>query len=158
MHTGEVGRGFAVVADEVQKTTIERVRNDSQIAGELDGSFKEVEDGSQTVARLISEITSPTNEQAQGVHQVNTAVAQMDKVTQTSAATAGETAFAPEELSAQAAALNGMIEDLISMAEGGAVPGISPRAMSMRVGQVYSSGVASHSSPGKQVKISPPWK
>ena len=52
--------------------------------------------------------------------QVNTAVAQMDKVTQSNAATAEEAASAAEELSAQAAALNGMVEDLVSMVEGGA--------------------------------------
>ncbi len=132
---GEAGKGFAVVADEVRNlagrsaqaardttqlisTTIERVRNGSEIAKALDSSFQEIEDGSNSVARLIGEITSATNEQAQGVDQVNTAVAQMDKVTQSNAATAEEAASAAEELSAQADALHGMVGELVGMVEG----------------------------------------
>ncbi len=132
---GEAGKGFAVVADEVRnlasrsaqaardttqliQTTIERVKNGSDIAKELDSSFKEIEDGSNSVARLIGEITAATNEQAQGVDQVNTAVAQMDKVTQANAATAEESASAAEELSAQADALHGMVGELVGMVEG----------------------------------------
>ncbi len=132
---GEAGKGFAVVADEVRnlasrsaqaardttqliQTTIERVRNGSEIAKELDSSFREIEEGSNAVARLIGEITSATNEQAQGVDQVNTAVAQMDKVTQSNAATAEESASAAEELSAQADALHGMVGELVGMVEG----------------------------------------
>ncbi len=132
---GEAGKDFAVVADEVRNlagrsaqaardttqlisTTIERVRNGSDIAKALDSSFREIEDGSNSVARLIGEITSATNEQAQGVDQVNTAVAQMDKVTQSNAATAEEAASAAEELSAQADALHGMVGELVGMVEG----------------------------------------
>lgn len=132
---GEAGKGFAVVADEVRnlagrsaqaardttqliQSTIERVKNGSDIAHELDGSFKEIEGSSNTVSRLITEITAATNEQAQGVDQVNTAVAQMDKVTQSNAASAEETASAAEELTAQSTTLNGIVEELLSMVAG----------------------------------------
>ncbi len=142
---GEAGKGFAVVADEVRNlagrsaqaardttqlisTTIERVRNGSDIAKALDSSFREIEEGSNSVARLIAEITSATNEQAQGVDQVNTAVAQMDKVTQSNAATAEEAASAAEELSAQADALHGMVGELVGMVEGRRFPFFRSRA------------------------------
>ncbi len=132
---GEAGKGFAVVADEVRNLaqrsaqaardtteliegTVTRVRNGSEIASELEKSFREIEDGSTEVSRLIAEITSATNEQAQGVDQVNTAVAQMDKVTQQNAANAEETASASEELSAQASSLNDMVGELVRMVEG----------------------------------------
>ncbi len=141
---GEAGKGFAVVADEVRNLaqrsaqaardtttliegTVERVRRGSEIAGELDSSFKEIQTGSEQVGRLITEITAATNEQAQGVDQVNTAVAQMDKVTQQNAASAEESASASTELNTQAEQLNGMVQDLIALVEGrvradGAVP------------------------------------
>jgi methyl-accepting chemotaxis protein len=132
---GEAGKGFAVVADEVRNLaqrsaqaardtteliegTVERVRNGSEIAVELGRSFKDIEEGSQTVSRLIAEITSATNEQAQGVDQVNTAVAQMDKVTQQNAASAEESASASSELAGQAENLNNIVSDLTGLVTG----------------------------------------
>ncbi len=132
---GEAGKGFAVVADEVRNLaqrsaqaardtteliegTVTRVKNGSEIANQLDSSFTEIETGSSAVSRLIAEITSATNEQAQGVDQVNTAVAQMDKVTQQNAANAEETASSSEELSSQATNLNAIVGDLVVIVEG----------------------------------------
>jgi len=48
---------------------------------------------------------------AQGIDQVNTAVAQMDKVTQQNAANAEESASASEELSSQAESMNAIVAD-----------------------------------------------
>ncbi len=132
---GEAGKGFAVVADEVRnlagrsaqaardttsliQTTIERVRRGSEIAGDLDASFQQIEQGSKQVSGLIDSIAVATNEQAQGVDQLNTAMAAMDKVTQSNAASAEESASAAEELAAQATQLNEMVDELLHLVEG----------------------------------------
>ncbi|MDR1534090.1 MAG: methyl-accepting chemotaxis protein [Planctomycetota bacterium] len=142
---GEAGKGFAVVADEVRnlaqrsaqaardtttliESTVTRIHTGSEIATKLDASFKEIQDGSNKVGELIKEITSATNEQAQGVDQVNTAVAQMDKVTQQNAASAEESASASEELSRQADMLKQMIEELVIIVSGAGGRNVSASA------------------------------
>ncbi len=183
---GEAGKGFAVVADEVRnlagrsaqaardttqliETTIARVKNGSQIASELNASFQEIESGSQVVKRLIQDIAAATSEQAQGVDQVNTAVAQMDKVTQSNAASAEEAASAAEHLAGQVSALKSMVDNLISMVESrqageSAAPALSaPRRREKRkalpvrkVAQVHELHAGSPaSSSGNAVKTLP---
>ncbi len=132
---GDAGKGFAVVADEVRnlaqrsaqaardtaeliESTVARVKNGSSIVQELQTSFGEVEGSVKHFGGLINEISAASNEQAQGVDQVNTAVAQMDKVTQTNAANAEESASASEELSAQAAQLRSLVGELNTIVTG----------------------------------------
>lgn len=132
---GDAGKGFAVVADEVRnlaqrsaqaardtaeliESTVARVKNGTEIVDLLQTSFGEVETAANGVAGLISNISSASNEQAQGVDQVNTAVAQMDKVTQTNAANAEESASAAEELSAQSEQLKSLVKELMVIVSG----------------------------------------
>jgi ABC-type transporter Mla subunit MlaD len=70
------------------------------------------------VDELVAEIATASREQSQGLDQVNTAVTQMDKVTQTNAATAEESASASEELSAQAATLREIVAELQKLVTG----------------------------------------
>jgi hypothetical protein len=64
------------------------------------------------------EITAANQEQARGIDQVNTAVAQMDKVTQQNAANAEESASASEELSAQAESRKEVVRQLMALVGG----------------------------------------
>ncbi|MCC8179309.1 MAG: methyl-accepting chemotaxis protein [Planctomycetes bacterium] len=132
---GEAGKGFAVVADEVRNLsqrsaqaardtatliqgTVESVKNGNSIAAQLTDSFRIIEEGTSKIARLIDQIASATDEQAQGVDQVNTAVAQMDKVTQQNSAAAANTASASQDLEVQIDELRQDIGNLLSIVHG----------------------------------------
>ena len=116
---GEAGAGFAVVANEVRNLamraaeaakntsaliegTVKKVKEGSELVERTHGAFSEVSKSAAKVADLVSEIAAASNEQAQGIDQINRAVTEMDKVTQQTAANAEESASASEEMNAQA--------------------------------------------------------
>lgn len=132
---GEAGMGFAVVADEVRnlaqrsaqaaKETAEKIEDSIrksdlgvQISGKVAHSLAEIVEKARKVDELVGEIASASREQSQGIQQVNIAVTQMDKVTQSNAANAEESASASEELNAQAATLKDAVEDLVKLVGG----------------------------------------
>lgn len=134
---GEHGKGFAVVADEVRnlaqraaqaakettgliEDSVTRVREGTEVAAEVGKALSAIVEDVTKVSDLVNGITQASQEQAQGVEQVNTAVAQMDKVTQQNAASAEESASAAQELSAQAATLKNMVADLVQLVGGSA--------------------------------------
>jgi methyl-accepting chemotaxis protein len=139
---GEAGKGFAVVAEEVRnlarrageaarstsdliENTIKSVQTGAQVAGKTTEAFSKNSEMSGKVAHLISEIAAASNEQSQGIGQVNIAVSQMDQVTQKNAANAEETASASEEMNSQAETLKGMIGDLCAVVGGAAASSLS---------------------------------
>lgn len=133
---GEAGSGFAVVADEVRnlamraaeaaKNTaqliegnIKELKTGTHLVQDTDNNFKEVLERASKVGELVGEIASASSEQAQGVDQVNTAMNEIEKVTQAVAANAEESAAAAEELGAQAATMQGFVQDLVDVVIGG---------------------------------------
>jgi len=82
------------------------------------------------VNSLVNEITAASREQSQGIEQVNIAVSQMDKLTQTNAASAEEGASASEELNAQAISLREAVTDLLALV-GGKTGDAAPPRMSL---------------------------
>jgi methyl-accepting chemotaxis protein len=126
---GEAGAGFAVVADEVRNLAMRAAEAAKNTAELIDGTVRKVQDGAALVARtnadfnkvaesagkvagLIDEISAVSVEQAQGIGQVNTAVAEMNKVTQQNAAHAEESAAASEQLSEQADQVMAVVAEL----------------------------------------------
>lgn len=133
---GEHGKGFAVVADEVRnlaqraakaagettqliQDSVNKASEGTQVASEVAESLSAIVTNIGKVSDLINGISTASDEQAQGVEQVNSAVTQMDRVTQTNASTAEESAAAAEQLSAQANALKSTVGELVSLVGGG---------------------------------------
>ncbi len=127
---GEAGRGFAVVAEEVRNLaqrsaqaakntadmiseSVKNAEDGVNIADDVSKSFECISESNAKVNDLIQEIAAAGNEQAQGIDQVNSAVAQMDKVTQQNAANSEESASAAEELSSQAEELQNMVSQFV---------------------------------------------
>jgi uncharacterized protein YoxC len=132
---GEAGAGFAVVADEVRNLamraadaarntanliegTIKAVKNGNELTLATKEAFRENMDITGKVGQLVDEIAAASNEQAQGIDQVNRAVNEMDKVVQQNAAHAEESASAAEEMNAQAGQMKEFVNDLKILVEG----------------------------------------
>ena len=147
---GEAGKGFAVVAEEVRNLAMRSAEAAKNTSGMIEESVKNAQNGvdiSNDVAKnlaeivtsvgkaseLVGEIAAASQEQAQGIDQVNQAMSQMDQVTQQNAANAEESASASEELSAQAEQMNIQVVDLVSLVRGSAASNGSTNSRDERV-------------------------
>ncbi|WP_312518925.1 methyl-accepting chemotaxis protein [Massilia sp.] len=119
---GEQGRGFAVVASEVRNLAQRSATAAKEIKTLIDDSVEQVQEGTRQVGRagatmqqivdsigqvttIVSEIAAASEEQSAGIDGVNTAVVEMDRVTQQNAALVEQAAAAAESLREQAAQL-----------------------------------------------------
>jgi methyl-accepting chemotaxis protein len=132
---GEAGMGFAVVADEVRnlaqrcaqaaKETAAKIEDSVQksihgveISAKVGRSLEEIVSKARQIDEMAAEVATASKEQNQGIGQVNTAVSQMDKITQSNAANAEESASAAEELNAQAEGLKDAVQNLLQIVGG----------------------------------------
>ena len=170
---GDAGKGFAVVAEEVRnlaQRSAEAAKNTAELISEsvqnAEGGVKiSQEVGSQLTTivesigkttNLVSEIDAASKEQAQGIEQVNTAVAEMNKVTQQNAANSEESASASEELNSQAEELNAMISEFTlstSQRQSVASAPKRKRAVPMGAKNLAQKAVASKNGNGKHKKV-----
>jgi methyl-accepting chemotaxis protein len=111
MRSAEAAKNTSAMIEE----SVQNSRNGVTIAGEVGKMLEEITGASAKVNALIGEIAAASQEQSQGIGQVNTAMMQVDKVTQSNAATAEESASASKELADHATQMAGVVENLMSL-------------------------------------------
>jgi len=129
---GEAGAGFAVVADEVRslaqrsaqsaKETAVKIEDSVsksdravRISAKVAQSFEEIVVKARGVDELVAEIATGSNEQSQGIAQVAVAVSKMDRVTQSNATCAEQSAAASAEMNAQSDSMRHSVTSLVEL-------------------------------------------
>lgn len=141
---GEAGKGFAVVAQEVRELAQRSANAAKEIKALINASTTQVGEGVELVGRagdalqkiavqvmqingLIRQISASASEQATGLKEINSAVNQMDQVTQQNAAMVEETTAASAVLSSEADTLRSLVARfrVSTQANGHQAPGAS---------------------------------
>ena len=145
---GEAGKGFAVVAEEVRslalrsaeaaKTTaalIEESQNNTDagaaVSREVSERLRKILTSATAVTTLMADVAQASAQQASGVAQINTAISEMDRITQSNAANAEESASSSQEMAGQSARLHDLVGDLVVLVNG-AGPG-EPRESQIKI-------------------------
>jgi methyl-accepting chemotaxis protein len=86
----------------------------TRVALECEGVLNEIVTSVANTSRLVTEIATASQEQAQGVHEITKAVGQLDLVTQQNTFNSAKSASAAESLSNQSLALSALVDVLVS--------------------------------------------
>jgi methyl-accepting chemotaxis protein len=136
---GEDGRGFAVVAGEVrslaQRTSIaskeiklliqnsmDKLGKGTEMVDRSGQSLSEIVNLVRDVGQMVAQIATASAEQSAGVEEVNSALAQIDRVTQTNSAQTEKLAETSASLSQRTAGLMVLVREFNTTAESEKIP------------------------------------
>jgi methyl-accepting chemotaxis protein len=142
---GEAGKGFAVVASEVRALAQRSADAAKEIKALIQASSSQVGNGVELVGQagkaldrivaqvadisgIVAEIAASAKEQATGLAEVNTAVNQMDQVTQQNAAMVEQSTAASHSLAHEAQELGRLVSRFKLGGSGGVVTPMPKRA------------------------------
>ncbi|PZN99661.1 MAG: methyl-accepting chemotaxis protein, partial [Hyphomicrobiales bacterium] len=125
---GDAGKGFAVVASEVRAlaqrsseaandikklitNSTQEVASGVRLVKDAGSALSEIVGSSTSVAAALADISSASNEQANGIEEVAKVVAHMDDMTQRNSAMADESAGVARELQTATGSLRQMVEN-----------------------------------------------
>lgn len=132
---GDAGKGFAVVAEEVRnlaqrsataaKDTASKISRSKELADTgvqvtkaVEKSLVSIKVSSEAALNLVKEISVASREQSEGVGSLNSAMSELDKVTQQNAASAEQSAASGADLTAQAENLGRVVHNLTALIYG----------------------------------------
>lgn len=132
---GDAGKGFAVVAEEVRnlaqrsataaKDTASKISRSKELADTgvqvtkaVEKSLVSIKESSEVALNIVREISVASREQSEGIGSLNSAMSELDKVTQQNAASAEQSAASGADLTAQAENLGRVVHNLTALIYG----------------------------------------